>query len=208
MKGLLLKDLYMTAKYCRAYALIVVVFLVVSFFGNENLFFVFYPCLMVGLIPVNLLSYDERSKWTLYSGTLPYSKAQIVSGKYLIGLFAQAIVLILTAITQAMIMHRDGSFTFSGLMSLMAILTVLSFVTSSFSLPVIFRWGVEKGRIAHAVIIGFAFAGGAAAGMVFQPGVQTELSFGGFLPLVFLFGLGLYALSWYLSIVFYRKREA
>ena len=51
-------------------------------------------------------------------------------------------------------------------------------------------------------------AGGAVAAMVFQPGVQMELSFGGFLPLVFLLGIGIYALSWYLSIVFYRKREA
>ena len=31
MKGLLLKDLYMAAKYCRAFLLIVVVFLAVSF---------------------------------------------------------------------------------------------------------------------------------------------------------------------------------
>ena len=44
MKGLLLKDLYMAAKYCRAFLLIVVVFLAVSFFGDDNIFFVVYPC--------------------------------------------------------------------------------------------------------------------------------------------------------------------
>lgn len=63
MKGLLLKDWYMMKKYCRAYLLIAVVFIAVSLFSNDNMFFVFYPCLLCGMIPVNLLAYDERSRW-------------------------------------------------------------------------------------------------------------------------------------------------
>ena len=66
MKGLLLKDLYMTMKYCRSYLLIAVVFTAVSFVGNDNLFFIFYPCPFCGMIPVTLLGYDERSHWQQY----------------------------------------------------------------------------------------------------------------------------------------------
>ena len=98
MKGLLLKDWYMVKTYCRAYLLIAVVFIALSFFSDNNMFFVFYPCLLCGMIPVNLLAYDERSRWTQYSGTLPYTKTQIVSGKYLIGLFAQLAILIATGV--------------------------------------------------------------------------------------------------------------
>ena len=43
MRGLLLKDLYMMAKYCRAYLLMAVVFVAVSLFSSDNLFFIFYP---------------------------------------------------------------------------------------------------------------------------------------------------------------------
>lgn len=39
MKGLLLKDWYMCIRYCRAFLVLVSVFLVVSFFGTDNLFF-------------------------------------------------------------------------------------------------------------------------------------------------------------------------
>ena len=63
MRGLLLKDIYMAAKYCRAYLLLAVVFIPVSFASSENLFMIFYPCLLCGMIPVNLLGYDERSRW-------------------------------------------------------------------------------------------------------------------------------------------------
>ena len=81
MKGLLLKDLYMAAKYCRAFLLIVVVFLAVSFFGDDNIFFVVYPAMIAGIVPVTLISYDERDKWDLYAGTLPYTGSQPVSSK-------------------------------------------------------------------------------------------------------------------------------
>lgn len=209
MKGLLLKDLYMTVKYCWAYLLIVVVFTAVSFFATDQLF-IFYPCLIVGLIPMNLLAYDERSKWTLYSGTLPYSKAQIVSGKYLIGLFAQLVVLVITGISQSIIMHRNGTFVLTAFLGLMALLLVTSCASSSLTLPIIFRWGVEKGRIAYAVVIGMGFAVSTMVAMRFGTGAALRITdpFPGAFAILCAVGLGIYALSWYLSIVFYRKREA
>ena len=39
MKGLLLKDFYLSWRYCRAFIVIVAVFLAVSFTGDDNIFF-------------------------------------------------------------------------------------------------------------------------------------------------------------------------
>ena len=101
MKGLLLKDWYMMKQYCRTYPVIAVAFMALSLVDSDNLFFVFYPCLLCGMIPVILLGYDERSGWVQYSGTMPYTKIQIVSEKYLISLFAQLTMLVATGIAQA-----------------------------------------------------------------------------------------------------------
>ena len=60
MSGLLLKDFYLMRKYCRGYAVIVVIFIMVSCIGDTNAFLLFYPCVLSGLIPITLLSYDER----------------------------------------------------------------------------------------------------------------------------------------------------
>ena len=84
MKGLLLKDWYMMKQYCRTYPVIAVAFMALSLVDSDNLFFVFYPCLLCGMIPVTLLGYDERSGWVQYSGTMPYTKIQIDSEKYLV----------------------------------------------------------------------------------------------------------------------------
>ena len=63
MKGLLLKDFYMAMKYCRAYVVIAVVFSLFSIWGNTS-FLIAYPILLASVIPVNLISYDEKSKWS------------------------------------------------------------------------------------------------------------------------------------------------
>ena len=110
MKGLLLKDWYMMKKYCRYHLFVSIGFIILSMMSSGNMFFVFYPCLLAGMIPVNLLGYDERSRWTEYVGTLPYTKTQIVSAKYLIGLFTQIAMLTVICIVQGVKMGIEGNF--------------------------------------------------------------------------------------------------
>ena len=207
MKGLLLKDLYMTMKYCRSYLLIAVVFTAVSFVGNDNLFFIFYPCPFCGMIPVTLLGYDERSHWQQYSDTLPYTKGQIVSCKYVIGLMAQIVMLIVLGIAQAVRTSVNGTFELENYIVLMLMILVISLITSSVSLPAIFKLGVEKGRIAYYVMVGVLCAGGAVASSVFGEDLQVKFQLGSIIPILCLVGIVIYALSWFMSIAFYKKRE-
>ncbi len=207
MKGLLLKDFYMIKKYCRTYFLIAAVFIAVSFAGDDNLFFLFYPCLLCGMIPVTLLGYDERSHWLEYSATMPYTKGQIVSCKYLIGLAAQVTMLTVTGIAQAVRMHISGTFYLSDFMALMLMLLSLAAITSSISLPFMFKLGVEKGRIAYYVMLGVVCGGSVIASSLFRADLWADIPLNRILPVISLIGMGIYALSWYLSVVFYKKRE-
>ncbi len=207
MKGLLLKDFYQTMKYCRSYLLIFAVFILVWMASQDNFFFIFYPCLLSGMIPVTLIGYDERSKWSQYCGTLPYTKAQIVSGKYCIGLFAQITVIALTALAQAVRMNLNGSFDGKGYLTLVALLLMLSCFSSSISLPFMFKFGVEKGRIAYYIMIGIVCGGSIVASSLFSEMETVEFSTGGLLPILCIAMAAVYALSWYLSTLFYQKRE-
>ena len=206
MKGLLLKDWYMMKQYCRAYLLVTVLFLVISAVNSENLFMVFYPCLFCGLVPVSLLGYDERSRWLQYSATLPYSRAQIVSGKYLIGLLTQLAVFCVTGLVQGVRMKLQGGFDPGDFLVLMLLLLSIATVTSSISLPFMFKLGVEKGRIAYYVMVGFACAAGVLSSRLLGENGGAEITPNQLLGVAFA-GILLYALSWYLSIVFYQKRE-
>ena len=209
MKGLLLKDFYMAAKYCRTYILNGVVFIAVSFAGSnsENMFFVFYPCLLCGMIPVNLLAYDERSRWLEYSGTLPYTKAQIVSGKYLIGIIVQGAMLLAVGLSQAVRMHLAGTFRLGEFALFMATIFAMATITSSITLPFMFRWGVEKGRIAYYCMIGFVCAAGYLGSVLFTGSTRLAVSQGALMAILTLTGIAVYAASWLAAIALYRKRE-
>lgn len=206
MKGLLLKDFYMARKYCRTALAFMTIFIIASMLQDDNIF-VFYPCVLSSMIPVTLLSYDERSKWSNYCGALPYTKAQIVSAKYLMGLFMGVVIFALSAIAQAVRMNRRGAFDVNLYLTLMALLLILFCFSTSICLPVMFKFGVEKGRIAYYVMIGVV-CGGSVLGAKLSRTVDTVgLPAGGLMLILCAAMVALYALSWYLSIVFYRKRE-
>ncbi len=207
MKGLLLKDWYMMKKYCRYYFFVCIGFIIISMMSSGNMFFVFYPCLLCGMIPVNLLVISERSRWTEYVGTLPYTKTQIVSAKYLMGLFTQIAMLIVICIAQGVKMGIEGTFVLKEFLLLMMLLLIMASVASSLTLPFVFKYGVEKGRGAYYVMIGVVCAGSIIATTVFKEGLQNEIQLNAVLPIACLVGIGIYVLSWYLSVVFYKKKE-
>ena len=112
MKGLLRKDLYLMIKYCRLFFILIIVF---SFAGawNNNLFFALYPITISSIIPVNLLSYDEKSNWSLYACTFPCSRKEIVSSKYILTVCTLTLSAIIVEIVQIINMIIRHNFYFS-----------------------------------------------------------------------------------------------
>ena len=87
------------------------------------------------------------------------------------------------------------------------LLLIMASVASSLTLPFVFKYGVEKGRGAYYVMIGVVCAGSIIATTIFKEGLQNEIQLNAVLPIACLVGIGIYVLSWYLSVVFYKKKE-
>lgn len=207
MKGLILKDLYMAKKYFRNYIFILILFLGLSFSSQDSLFLVFYPGLLCAMIPVNLLAYDERSHWDIYCGALPVTRDMVVSSKYLFGLMIQGIVYLLTGALQALRIGLAGPFDWDSFLVLMALLWMVFLLSSSITLPFMFRLGVEKGRMAYYVMIGVVCGSAVIAGGLFDSQLDAAIPFNAALLAGCLVSAGIFAGSWYLSILFYRRRE-
>ena len=206
MKGLLLKDFYMTVKYCRVFLLVVLVFTAASFADKSTLTFSAFPVLFASMIPVTLISYDEKEKWHIYSGTFPYSRAQIVSSKYVFGLLVTLAVLILSAAVLAVRLNLSGSFKGIEFLSSVAGMFTAGLIGAAVILPFIFKLGAEKGRIVYFVVF-FAIFGLGTALESMKP--QTGIALGP-ITLLAVTTIGtavLYAVSWLVSISFYQKRE-
>lgn len=163
MKGLLLKDFYMTVKYCRMIFLIDVFFIAVSFLNRENIVFLVFPTLISGMLPITLLSLDERFKWTQYSAALPYTKFRIVFEKYIIGLLITAATSIFVLICMIIRTSFYNDLSIFGAAIFSVGIFALSVIFPSLCLPLCFKFGTEKGRIAFFILFGLIMSVFAAA---------------------------------------------
>lgn len=204
MKGLILKDYYLLREKCALLFIEVVLWLIVSMFSN-HIFFSVFPCVQIGVLTVTLNSYDEREKWNIYSGTLPYTRAQLVSVKYIMGIILGALVTFLAVLFQAARMVFITSFSKGDIVSLTLSLGAVSIVPSALMLPFVYKFGVEKGRLAYKMMIGVIIGVGILCAYL-----NLSLNISDKTGNVFLAAAAavvIYVLSWLLSIVIYKKRE-
>ena len=152
MIGLLRKDLYMAWAYCKTFLLILAVFIAVGLSGEENSFFILYPMIIGMMLPVSLISYDERFKWHLCCDAMPVSRAMVVSSKYVLTLLTVLLVFVATMLAQWFRLTRMGNV--ERLWELPGLLLPIGLVGPAILMPVIFRLGVEKGRIKDVTFYG------------------------------------------------------
>ena len=158
MKALVLKDFYVLWKQMRMIMLILILLSVVG--GVFNSVFVTVWCSMM---PFTAIAYDERSHWDQLAAMMPYSKREIVLSKYVLGWLSMAasIVLSLAAQTVAAVFTHEASALTTWAVSFLG-----GVIALDFTLPMVFRFGVEKGRWAFIIVVfGVALLGSAAAGM-------------------------------------------
>ncbi|MBQ4050664.1 MAG: ABC-2 transporter permease [Oscillospiraceae bacterium] len=202
MKGLIRKDMIMLWKYAKAILIIVAVFTLVSFTGNNDIFFVSYPGIITGMLPMTLLTYDEMERFCPWCDSLPVTRKQYVSAKYLVGLIIGGGTVGVILISQILRVIVSGGH-WSDLWSLILFVCGMNILAPAVMLPFAFRFGTQKGRLVYYVVIGGSFA---ATSITAQNGGFSGSAEGG-MTVFFFAAAVIYLLSWLLSVKFYQKRE-
>ena len=125
----------------------------------------------------------------------------------MIVLLTQLTVLVATGVAQAVKMIVSGNFVFGDFAVLMLLMLIVSTLTSSICLPFVFKLGVEKGRTAYYIMIGFLCGASVLASSILRGQLMREIQPNLILALVAVVGIGVYILSWYLSVVFFKRRD-
>lgn len=205
MNALILKDFYVMWKQTKILLILILVF--------SCLPGAFYPTFAVvyaAILPYTAMAYDERSKWDQLAAMLPYSDRHIVLSKYCFGYLAIAAaagisLVVQTALTAVWDRAAENLAPFSSI--LLAI--CMGVCVLALTLPLMFRFGVEKGRLVMFLII-FLVCGGAGT----VTGITSEFSDGGrnlmtlALPGAALAAVVLTAASIPLSLGLYRRKRA
>lgn len=209
MKGLLLKDGYQTVSQMKTMYLTVAVVLVVWMFSTSDsyAFPISYAAIFLGVLPVNLLGYDQNSGWVEYSLTLPVSKKVLVAEKYLVGLLCAAASVVIGGLFVVVLSLRKGAALDGTALFFVGngVNTIL--LMNGISLPLMYRFGAEKARMIYILTFagfGALIAGGGVLAEEFQTNglFQASIELGAAL---FVVVLVLYLLSWQLSVAWYGK---
>ena len=163
MKGLLLKDWYTLIKQMKIMLVLMLVFACIPGYSMAA-----FAVVYAAMLPVTALAYDERSKWDELAAMLPYSVWEIVGGKYVLGVAAVVAAGAAAAVAQ-LILSRFGWTQFDTEAAIALLFTAcLALIMLAINLPVMFRLGVEKGRVLFTILI----CASAAAGVI----LSDELS--------------------------------
>jgi len=201
MKGLLLKDFYLVRKYFKLYLLGCAAFLAAGIITGNYLWSV-YTMLLIGMMPMSLLSNDEGSKWHLYSAVMPYSRRQMVSVKYLDEIIIVALFICVTALAQAV----SGQGLWSAeMLQMLCVMTSVGLIGNGVIMPFLFWLGVEKGRRVYLMVFVCIFGTMGALSYLEKSMEIPKVKAGSAL---FLFGAAVvYAVSWAISTILYQRRE-
>ena len=108
---------------------------------------------MFGILPVTLISYDERFHWPAYAGTLPIRRRDEVREKYLLSLLLIAVMGIIMTVLQAIAVLRNGSELAEGFVMMVVGMFAFSLLGPCVLLPLVYRFGSEKARVNFYILI-------------------------------------------------------
>ena len=202
MKALIIKDTYVIWRQMKYFLILILIFSALPS-GFNNAFAVIYT----SMLPYTALAYDERSKWDQLAAMMPYSTRDAVLSKYVFGWLCIGGAAVLSGLLQMALSLVVGRVFLPGVV----VLSVLGAVCIlAISLPLMFRMGVEKGRLAMFLVIFLVCgAAGAIAHIAESVGSGTVFAFQGPILVVLLIAaLVLTAVSVPLSMRFYTKRQS
>ncbi len=195
MKGLLFKD-FLSAK--RILAVCVFMIACFSFGGTSGATFALCYSIMV---PINLLGFDERSRFDRYEAALPLTGLQCVADKYIAMYLCMTAMMALSAL---IVFVRTGAAPASADLFLNAAMVL---ATHALCMPLLVRMGVTKGQWVYLLALGLEFGAAAIVGRL--GGAEAMQNVAAFAWLIFLAALAVNVASMFVAAkMFDRKAEA
>ena len=183
---------------------------VVTIMNGAN-FFIVYAGFTMGMMPMTLLAYDQASKFSEYSGVLPVTKEQLVGSKYIIGLCGLVLAELFAAAALGVASQHWTAVDHALVVSTLVQVGMTTLLNSAVLLPLNYRFGYEKAKYAFYLMVGLVAALMGFGVSANEDGLARNLLPQGVPPLallgIVLIVLGLYSLSWRLSVAWYGKAE-
>lgn len=208
MTALIKKDMLLLFKQFKL--ILVVIFLFSIFLGD---FYTSFVIVYAAMLPLTAIGLDEASKWDSMAAMMPVRSLDLVFSKYVLGyalVLATSLIALIASIVRTRIL--DPTLLFNETLYQIFFSVCIATIVMAVVLPLIFKLGVEKGRLAFLAlfalvfVFSFLFSGNfiRAIAYVFDGQITS-------LPVIIGVVLGLCmivnAVSVFLSNEFYKRKQ-
>ena len=157
IRGLLLKDIFELWAQCRVQLVLTGVYLLLPLFIKGIGLFASVGMMLLAMMPIYALGYDERCRWERYALAMPVRKSDLFWSRFLLGVIAIALGAAVQALAALLTVRGE-------LLSSLAVTAPSAVVYLLITLPLMMKLGVEKGRFLLLLLtMAFMLLSGAAA---------------------------------------------
>ncbi len=148
MRGLLQKDLYVMLGQGRTYLVLVAFYLVLTLVGAfDASFFSGFIVLVMTMLPMSTFTYDDLARWPKFAAATPAGRRGVVQGKYLFALCTLAASVVALLVMDLVYCAVRGGFSqLPDILVAGAACAVVGLFMDLILIPILFKFGSEKGR--------------------------------------------------------------
>lgn len=149
MKGMLIKDIFNLKEYWLIAIILYVVHIILIYFKGEGIYNVLgLTTLLCGLIPLQAMLLDEKSRWNKYAVVLPTSRSSIAISKYILA----GMIFVLSYGILGIISLTMSSFSSVISGEIIVICMLITIFYDTILIPISFLFGAEKSSILVIII--------------------------------------------------------
>ena len=149
MKGLLIKDMKLMLGQKRFFLIVMGMGIMLMFSGDEPATSMGYVTMLITIFSLNTISYDEHENGMSFLMTLPITRKTYVQEKYA---FAVALATVASALSVILVyvisMIRHIDVVLKEVLIIGGVLSGVSILIFAITLPLMVKFGSDKGRIA------------------------------------------------------------
>ena len=154
MKGLILKDiLNFKNQQGKTFLLLIAIYFIIAMQMHNSSFFAGVWMIIGVSLPLASIAYDEKAKWDKYALTMPVTRKDIVTEKYLL---AALCVVTGNIISLPIIAVIDKRLDMESLL-VCGLMIGIGFLFNAVILPFVFRFGSENARTIMIIVIAIPF---------------------------------------------------
>lgn len=151
MIGLIKKDLLVIKSNLKTTAFILIIFLLMTLKNQSD--FSFFPIFLVIMLAISTFSYDEYNNWNSYAITLPGGRTNIIRAKYITALILVLLSALVVCTITTISVFTNNNFELNNFLSEIFLIILIVTIIISITYPIIFKLGIEKGRITVFALI-------------------------------------------------------